>query len=397
MPVSKKNRESSTIPAPQQNKVSSVSNSSAEEKKVPFWEKDVPFLSGSGGGKTKFKSKELIQFYRGVGSMLRAQMNTSDALNYYSKGLPNKKFADKLRGIRDDISRGMSAKEGFSRANCFNDMTIGLVQSGSDAGRLDEAFKALANRLETDMVFKKKIKKVVLIPSIVIPILILTFIVSQLKVVPQVEEMILGAGAEPDALSQVAFNFSHLVQDYWVYFLIILTITVLTIVFSDAVKNLILNMLMAKWRLLRQLIMSLRQMTLLSTMGLLHSNGISLAKSIRVSAQTVKGSNLHNEIIEAADRYEKTGIPVSVAFERFTSIDEQVCHMLAVGERSAAIDENLEMLANMYEEEAENHMETLTNLINALVMFVAVGLIAAVFISAFLPVFLMGPRLMQQF
>ena len=367
---------------------------SSTEPKKPFWEQDVPFL-GEKKKKSKFKPKELVQFYRGLGSMLKAQMNTSDALYYYSKGLPNKKFAAKLLEIREKLANGVSIKEAFTKADCFNDMTIGLVQSGSDAGRLDKAFAALAKRLSTDEIFKKKLKKVIMIPCIVIPILLGTFIVAQVKIVPQVEGMLSQVKQQPDAISSLAFKFSHFIQGYWGLLALLFVVGVTVLLTSHSARSFILNLLMARWRVLRKLIMSLRQMTLLSTICLLHSNGINLARSIRVSANTLKGTPLHNEVIEAADKYELSGIPIATAFSKYTSVDEQVCHMLAIGERSASIDDNLQLLSDMYEEEAENQMEALTHIVNALVLFIAVGLIAAVFISSFLPIFLMGPRLMQ--
>jgi len=234
-----------------------------------------------------------------------------------------------------------------------------------------------------------------MIPGIVIPILLGAFIVAQIKIVPQVEGMLDQVKQEPDPISKLAFQFSHIIQDFWP--IIVGTIAGIAIILrlSEAARIFTLNLLMSRWKVVRKLIMSLRQMTLLSTIHLLHSNGINLARSLRVSANTVKGSALHDEVLEAADRYEHTGIPVATAFSKYTSLDEQVCHMMAIGERSASIDENLKLMADMYEEEAENNMELLTHVVNALVLFIAVGLIAAVFISSFLPIFLMGPRLMQ--
>ena len=68
------------------------------------------------------------------------------------------------------------------------------------------------------------------------------------------------------------------------------------IVRSAQVRNLILGFAMSKWRLLRLLIMSLRQMTFISTIRLLHSNGINLAKSIRVSANSVRNTPFYDEL-----------------------------------------------------------------------------------------------------
>jgi len=152
---------------------------------------------------------------------------------------------------------------------------------------------------------------------------------------------------------------------------------------------------MSKWRLLSQLVMSLRQMTFLSTMELLYSNGINLSKSMRVAAKSVKATPLYPEIRHAADQYEHSGVPLSLAFSKFTSVDEQVVHMMSIGERSASIDNQLKMLADMYEEEAENYMNDFTQVLNFVVLLMAVSLIAAVFIGTFLPIFLMGPKMMQ--
>jgi type II secretory pathway component PulF len=161
------------------------------------------------------------------------------------------------------------------------------------------------------------------------------------------------------------------------------------------VRNLILGLAMSKWRLLRLMILSLRQMTFLSTIKMLHGNGINLAKSIRVSANSVKGTPFYQELRDAADKYENSGVPLSTAFAKYTSVDSQVVHMLSIGEKSASLDSQLGMLAQMYEEDSENYMAAFTATVNFLVLLIAVGLIAAVFVGTFLPIFLMGPKMMN--
>ncbi len=373
----------------------SGSGSMTRAKKPPLWKREIAFLSSGKKQVKKFKQKELIQFFRGVGSMLKAQINTADAIKYYSHGLPNKKMGEALDQIREDIMNGISTHDAFRRSNCFNDMTVGLIRSGSDAGRLDQAFAALAARMKTDMTFKKQLKKVVMIPCIVIPVLFGAFVVAQVKIVPQVEDMLSQVKQEPDPLTKAAFGMSHFIQDFWPLIFAGAVGVILTLSFSKNAQTFVLNLMMSKWRLLKNLIMSLRQLTLLSTIRLLHSNGINLAKSIRVGATSVKGSALYDEVVEAADSYEHTGVALSTAFLTYTSVDEQVCHMMAIGEKSASIDDQLGLLSDMYKEDSENYMETFTQVVNAIVIITAVSLIAAVFISAFLPIFLMGPRLMQ--
>jgi type II secretory pathway component PulF len=333
--------------------------------------------------------------FRGLASMLRAQINTSDALKYYSQGLPNKVLAGCLEQIRKDTDAGMSIYEAFRKTGKFDDMTVGLIQAGSDSGQLHRAFGELAARMKSEMHFMKAIRKAVLMPSIVISVLLGAFIVSQIKIVPQVEEMLEQVRQKPDGLTAIAFNVSHFTQRVWPFVILGLIASIITIWRSDHVRNIIMAVMMSKWRLLNNLVMSLRQMTFLSTMELLYSNGINLAKSMRVAANSVKRTPLYGEIRKAADQYEHSGVPLSVAFNKFTSVDDQVTHMMSIGERSASIDKQLHMLADMYEEEAENHMNDFTQVLNFLVLLAAVGLIGAVFIGTFLPIFLMGPKMMQ--
>ena len=343
----------------------------------------------------RFKKKDLIHLFRGLSSMLKAQINTSDALKYYGQGLPNKVMAATLEQIRLDTESGMSIHEAFRKTNRFDDMTIGLIQAGGDSGQLNRAFRELADRLKAELYFKKQIRKAVLLPGIVISVLIGAFIVSQVKIVPQVEGMLEQVRQAPDGLTALAFKVSHATRILWPFAVLSALVIGVLIWRSEGTRNAITSLAMSKWRLLSQLIMSLRQMTFLSTMELLYSNGINLSKSMRVAANSVKSTPLFPEIRNAAEQYEHSGVPLSVAFSKFTSVDEQVVHMMSIGERSASIDNQLKMLADMYEEESENYMNDFTQVLNFVVLLMAVSLIAAVFIGTFLPIFLMGPKMMQ--
>jgi type II secretory pathway component PulF len=196
-------------------------------------------------------------------------------------------------------------------------------------------------------------------------------------------------------MTAISFKVSHFTQSSWHVLVIGLVTLALVIARSPHVRNLILGFFMSKWRLLRLLIMSLRQVTFLSTIQLLHSNGINLAKSIRVSANSVKNTPFYEELRTAADKYEHSGVPLSTAFAKYTSVDSQVTHMLSIGEKSASIDAQLGMLCEMYEEDLQNHMVNFAATISFVVLIIAVSLIAAVFIGTFLPIFLMGPKMMN--
>jgi type II secretory pathway component PulF len=347
-------------------------------------------------GKTRhFSKKVMVDIFRGLGSMLKAQINTADALKYYSHGLPNKSVVDALTKIREDINAGINIHEAFRRTGRFNDTIIGLIQAGSDSGQLHYAFQALSERLKSELTFSRKIKKAVLVPSIIIIVLIGMFIAAQIKIVPQIEDMMKGANAKPDGFTNIIFQISHATQSFWHIFVLSAVALIVTVAVSHKIRNFILSFLMSKWRLLRLLVMGLRQMTFLATIKLLHSNGINLAKSIRISANSVKNTPFYDELNQAANQYENSGVPLSTAFEKYTSVDPQVSHMLAIGEKSASIDSQLSMLCDMYDEDTQIHMETFTAVLGFIVMIIAMIIIVLVISGTYLPIFLMGPKLMQ--
>lgn len=343
----------------------------------------------------EFSKKVMVDLFRGLGSMLKAQINTADALKYYSHGLPNKAVVGALDKISEDINAGMNIHEAFRRTGRFSDTIIGLVQAGSESGQLYYAFQSLSERLKSELFFTKKIKKATVMPCVIICVLITMFIVSQVKIVPQIEGMMSGMRAKPDGFTALIFKVSHFTQSYWPIFVIIVLSIVATIVLSDKVRNGLLGFFMSKWRLLRLLVMGMRQMTFLSTIKLLHSNGINLAKSIRVSANSVKRTPFYEELRNAADKYENSGVSLSTAFAKYTSVDPQVAHMLAIGEKSASVDAQLGMLCEMYDEDTQTHMETFSAMLGFIVMIVAMVIILLIFLGSYLPIFLMGPKLMQ--
>ena len=341
-----------------------------------------------------FKKKELVQMFRSLASMLRAQISTADAIKYYAHGHGDKILVSTLNQIYSDVNKGIPIHTAFKRSGKFDDMTIGLIQAGGDTGQLDTAFAELGKRIKSDMHFRKKIRKLIMMPCIVIPILVGAFIVSQVKIVPQVETMM--GGMEAKGLVKLSFQVSHIVQAIWPIVVLSLLGTGITIWKSTVIKNMITNLAMAKFRVVRSMIMSLRQMTILSTIRLLYSNGINLAKSLRVASNSVKKTPFYDELQKAADVYEKSGVPLSSAFAKYTSVDPQVVHMLAIGERSASLDTQLQMLADMFEEDADQLMDDFSQFISLVVMIIAVMLIAAVFLGTFMPIFMMGPQMMQE-
>ena len=144
-----------------------------------------------------------------------------------------------------------------------------------------------------------------------------------------------------------------------------------------------------------KLVMGLRQSAYVGTLQMLYSNGINLARAAALSAKVVQGTPAYDGLMKASEMYESSGLPFAEALKRCTSLDPQVVHMIGIGERSASLPQQLEMLRDIYEEDTLVTMGDFTQVINFITLAAAVFLIGLVFAGAMLPIFLMGPRMMN--
>lgn len=352
-------------------------------------------------GDRKFKTrkniskKELVKLFRALSSMLKANISTADALMYYAQGLPDPALQGSLMSIRNRLEAGMPVHVAFAKERKFETTIITMIEAGSDAGKLHEAFTSMARKIKVEMGFASKLRNALIVPCLVILFQIGLFIWSQCSVVSQVEDTLKSINQEPDPLSKVIFAFSHIVQATWPFFIIGLTCFIVAIFRSANFRQTILIFFMEKWRLLKKLVMGLRQTAYIGTLQMLYANGINLARASMLAAKVVQGTPTYAPLVEASQIYEGSGLPFAEALKKRPILDPQVIHMISIGERSASLPEQLEMLRDIYEEDTAQVMSDFTQIINFITLACAMFLIGLVFAGAMLPIFLMGPKMMQ--
>jgi len=346
-------------------------------------------------GKVKmFPKKELIKLCRGMSSMLGANISTSESIGFYCQGLSNQALREALKGIKHRIDAGMPVHSAFAKSERFDQMFIATIQAGGDAGKLNEAFSALGKRIKTQSMFTSKLRGALTVPCLLIVFQIALFIWSQINVVSKVEETLKGVHADPDQLSAMIFSMSHVVRQTWPVIVGAMVTFAVALVRSSAFRAFLLNALMKKWTLLRKLVMGLRQNAFLGTLHMMYANGINLSEASVLAAKAVQGTAIFEQLMIAAKRYRTSGVPYADALKKYTTLDAQVSHLIGIGEKSASLPQQLDLLNLMYEEDTAAYMADFTQIINVLTLLFAVMLLGVIFAGSMLPIFLMGPRMM---
>ncbi len=346
-------------------------------------------------GEKSISKKEQIKLFRGLASMLKANISTSDALMYYAQGLPNESIKANLNNIRERLAGGMPAHLAFAKEGKFDITIITVIEAGADAGQLHSAFSSLAARIKIEMTFASKLRTALTLPCIVILFQIALFIWSQTGVVRKVEETLQSVRQEPDPISHAIFAVSHVVQAVWPFFVIGLGSFLVAIFRSAPFRQKLLLILMKRWSLASKLVRGLRQSAYIGTLEMLYRNGINLARASMLSARVVSGTPMYDQFVKASKVYESSGTTFAESLKRHTDLDPQVVHMVGIGEKFASLPQQLELLKEIYDEDTNAYMNDFTQAINFITLALAVFIIGIVFTGAMLPIFMMGPRMMN--
>jgi type II secretory pathway component PulF len=340
------------------------------------------------------KGEPLVLLCRGLASMVGAGITLQEALKFYAGGLEDKELSRWLTDVRSKMLGGVSAAPAFAASGHFDDVFVGLVAAGSESASIEQALNAIADRTEMVSKFKTEFLTATGMPTAVLLIAICTFVYGMCNTVPEIRKLVESFHAEPDGFSKFVFNVSSITQAVWpVVFAVALSLLV-TLIVMRPLREAILLFCMSRWRLLRNMIMGLRQLLILSSMAMLTRNGVQVRDALGTTADIAKGSVMESELRIAQGHYVR-GMVLSMALEKYTSFDRAVIHLVLIGEIASTLPEQFERLTVMYSNMTSQAMKIFTRSASILAMVAALAMIGFVFAGTMLPVILLGPRIMR--
>ena len=121
---------------------------------------------------------------------------------------------------------------------------------------------------------------------------------------------------------------------------------------------------------------------------LLHS-GVQLLPSLDI-VKNVVGNKVLSEAIETTKLSVKEGESIAEPLRRSGEFPPMVLHMIAVGEKTGALESMLEKVADSYDGEIDTTVGTLTTLLEPLLILVMGGVVSFIVLSILLPILKMS-------
>ncbi|PJD94042.1 MAG: type II secretion system protein F [Legionella sp.] len=341
----------------------------------------------------KITSADITVFSRQLATMIQSGIPLVQSFDIVAKGQNNKKMKDLIDGIKSDIETGLTLSEALIKhPQYFNDLFCNLIDAGEKSGTLDVMLDKVATYKEKIETIKKKIKKAMTYPIAVLVVAMIVTTGLLIFVVPQFQSLFKGFGADLPAMTQAVVNMSEFMQAYWYYVFGIIGAVVYAFIYAknnspQFAQNIDRSLL--KIPVIGPILEKAAIARFTRTLSITFAAGLPLVDAL----QSVAGATGNIIYAKATDKIKEevsTGQTMSLAMEHTQLFPNMVIQMISIGEESGALEKMLGKVADFYEAEVDNAVDSLSSLLEPIIMCVLGTLVGGLVIAMYLPIFKLG-------
>ena len=347
-----------------------------------------------GSSDKKITTGDIAVFSRQLATMMRAGVPLVQSFEITGQGHSNPSMRDLILSIKSDVEAGGTFASALKQHPLyFDDLFCNLVEAGEQSGALETLLDKVATYKEKTEALKTKIKKALTYP---IAVLVVAFIVTAILlifVVPMFAEMFKGFGADLPAFTQFVVNISDAFVANW-YFIfggIIGGVAALTQANKRSPKFREFKDRMAlKAPAVSELTTKSSVARFARTLSTMFAAGVPLVEAMDSVAGASGNSIYKKAILQIRDDISAGG-QLQASMSKFPDLfPNMVVQMVAIGEESGALDTMLGKVADYYEEQVDAAVDSLTALMEPVIMVFLAIVVGGLVIAMYLPVFKMG-------
>jgi type IV pilus assembly protein PilC len=338
-------------------------------------------------------AKETTVMTRQLATMLNAGVPLLQTLEILAESQANPALARLLRAIRTDIETGSSFSEALARfPRYFDALFCNLVAAGEQAGMLDQLLTRLADYKERNIALRNRVRAALIYPIAIVTVALLVTAVIMTWVVPAFRDVFASFGAELPLATRMVIGLSDWFVRYWVAAGVICAAGI-TLCFhywkrSITIQRMV-DRLLLKLPVFGPLIGHACIARWSRTLATMFAAGVPLLASMEIVGKT-SGNALYLEASRQIQRDLGNGHSLTQAIAGTGRFPNLVAQMAAIGEESGTLDRMLGKAADFYEAEVNQTVNTLSSVIEPLIMVILGGLIGTLVIAMYLPIFQLG-------
>lgn len=343
---------------------------------------------GLGGG--SIKNKDMIMFCVHMSELDKAGVSVIDSLVDMRDTVENPSMKNVLADVVEFIKGGDSFSNALRRKkDVFDDLFCGLVEAGEETGNISESFNHLAEHIKWNSDFKRKIKKAMTYPIVLIVMMIGIISLMMGFVVPQLIDFIKKQGFELPAHTVALIKTSEFFENNWPYLVVgVPLLFILFVVFYKTSYSFRYSMdkFFLKIPVIGSVITKINIARFVKFFSITFNSGLGILESLEVSQKVVSNEVLKESIGNVALLISE-GSTVTGAFELVGTFPMLVIRMFNVGEESGNMTRSLENINFFYEREINDAVDALVGLIQPTLMFVLGGTLLWIITAVFGPIY----------
>ncbi len=347
------------------------------------------------GRRPAMGSQVLAQVIRQLATLLRGGLPLDTALQ--ALVAQRSRNSEVLMGVRARVQEGYSFAEALSASRrAFPELLVATVGAGERIGRLEEVLERLAEHFEKHQALRQQVRAALAYPLVLTVFSLAIVSLMLVYVVPQVTPVFVDSGVELPLLTQVLMSVSDFTRTFgW---LVLLFAALGALLVARALRlpaaRLRLHRLLLRTPLFGALSRELNSARLMQSLATLTDAGVSVWESLRVAARMLTNLPMRQAAMAAAEEVSE-GKSAAEALDRSGLFPPLCIQLIASGEASGELHQLLGRAAETQERELSARIDTMTSLLQPVLIMLVGGFVLLIVLSILMPIFEMN-RLIGQ-
>jgi type IV pilus assembly protein PilC len=351
--------------------------------------------SGEEGARTAFKKvkpKTLQIFSRQFATMIEAGLSVVGSLVILEQQTEDAYFSSVVREIRADVEGGLLLSQAMARhPKIFDRLYVSMVEAGEAAGILDTVLDRVAYQIEKATQLKRRVKGAMMYPMMVLIFATLVLIGLLMFLVPVFVKIFAQLNGQLPTLTQYVVTASDFLRSYWF------------ILFPAAIAAFFAIKRFKKSEQGRQIwdriklripmrigdvVLKVTMARFSRTLSTLVAAGVDIIKALEITGQTAGNWVIESALADVRVKVHQ-GVPIAQPLIDNEIFPPMVSQMVKIGEETGELEKMLSKIADFYEDEVDAAVQTLTSIIEPVMMILVGMMVGVIVISMYLPMFKM--------
>ena len=355
------------------------------------------FSSGKKKGRSKSSSRkgEVEVFTRQLSTMLSAGIPMLEALEILADQAESPGFTYCLECVVEEIRGGADLSKALGgHPRVFSDIYVSMIRAGEVSGQIDVILTRLAEYLEAAAHLRSEIKSAMTYPVVSLFLVIGIASFLMIGIVPSFKPVFESLEVELPGLTLFTMDIAFFMRDNW--YLIFGGIIALVVVLRAYIKTeqgkLVYDTITLRIPVFGPLFKKVALSRFARTFSTLVKSGVPILGAMEIVSETA-GNKVISSVVDEARESVKQGDTLMEPFSKSKVFPAMVTKMIGIGERSGALDQLLEKIAEFYDQQVETEVKALTSLIEPIMIAVMGFVVGGIVLAVFLPIFKLQEKL----